>query len=100
MAEQEMQLGEVLAALADPHRRQVVRDLARDPHDKARSCQSFALPVSKSTSTHHFKVLTDAGLINNVHLGNRNAVSLRRADIERHFPGLLELLVREDDGRA
>jgi DNA-binding transcriptional ArsR family regulator len=100
MADQRMELGEVLAALADPHRRRVVRDLACDLSDGERSCHSFALPVSKSTSTHHFKVLTDAGLINNVHHGNRNAVSLRRIDIDKRFPGLLALVVAENDERA
>jgi DNA-binding transcriptional ArsR family regulator len=94
-----MELGEVLTALADPHRRSVVRDLACDPSDGERSCQSFGLPVSKSTSTHHFKVLTDAGLINNVHHGNRNAVSLRRAAIDKRFPGLLDLVVAENEAR-
>ncbi|MFF4953392.1 ArsR/SmtB family transcription factor [Streptomyces chattanoogensis] len=92
----EMELGKVLSALADPLRRLVVRELAAGPEDEARTCSSFALPVSKATVTHHFRALREAGLIRQVDRGNSRMATLRRADIEQRFPGLLALLVAED----
>ncbi|CAL9338277.1 hypothetical protein SUDANB120_00214 [Streptomyces sp. enrichment culture] len=91
----EMELGRVLAALADPLRRTVVRELATAPDGTARTCASFALPVSKATLTHHFRVLREAGLIRQVDRGNSRMATLRRADVEQRFPGLLDLLAAE-----
>jgi DNA-binding transcriptional ArsR family regulator len=88
-------LGKVFTALADDSRRRVVAELASEPTDGERPCGSFDLPVGKATRTHHFRVLREAGLIDQRHHGNGSAVSLRRDVIERHFPGLLSLLVQE-----
>lgn len=90
-----MTLGVVLAALADPHRRRVVAELAADTEDVERTCSSFALKVTKSTATHHFRVLGESGLIQLTDYGNRKGVLLRRAEVEHRFPGLLALLVAE-----
>lgn len=91
-ATDEIEIGAVLHALADPHRRRVVLELLNEPECEGRTCQSFELPVSKSTLTHHFKILREAGLVTSVDHGNRNAVSLRRDDLEARFPGLLEAI--------
>ncbi|MFJ7243591.1 ArsR/SmtB family transcription factor [Kitasatospora sp. NPDC098652] len=93
----EIQLGKVLSALADPLRRRVVRELAAGPDGEARTCSSFALPVSKATVTHHFRTLREAGLIRQVDRGNSRMATLRRADLEQRFPGLLALLTAEED---
>ncbi|MEU9123194.1 helix-turn-helix domain-containing protein [Streptomyces sp. NPDC048506] len=93
----EIELGSVLAALADPLRRGVVRALAAEPDGTARTCSSFALPVSKATVTHHFRTLREAGLIRQVDRGNSRMASLRRADIERRFPGLLDIVAAEPE---
>lgn len=90
-----MELGKVFAALADASRRRVVAELAADPAGGERACGSFDLPVKKATRTHHFRVLREAGLIVQRDHGNGSAVSLPRADIEKHLPGLLTLLVEE-----
>lgn len=88
-------LSVVLSALADPSRRKVVTQLALDADGVEHPCGSFDLPVSKATRTHHFKVLREAGLIDQRQHGNGSSVSLRRAYVERHWPGLLTLLTRE-----
>lgn len=93
----EMNLGDVLAALADPHRRQVVRTLAQADSDVERTCTSFGLPVSKSTRTHHFRVLREAGLVTQVDRGNSRGVVLRRDDLNTKFAGLLDLLAAEPE---
>jgi DNA-binding transcriptional ArsR family regulator len=92
----EMELRAVLNALTDDHRRSVVVTLLGQPEDTERTCQSFGLPVSKSTLTYHFRMLREAGLILQVDRGNSRKVRLRRADLQQRFPGLLELLAAED----
>ncbi|WP_030987615.1 ArsR/SmtB family transcription factor [Streptomyces sp. NRRL S-1813] len=96
-AVEEIELGSVLAALADPLRRRVVRALAAEPDGTARTCSSFALPVSKATVTHHFRTLREAGLVRQVSRGNSRMASLRRADLERRFPGLLAIVAAEPE---
>jgi len=96
-AVEEMRLSTVLAALADPLRARVVRELAADPSDPERTCASFGLGISKSTQTHHFRVLREAGLVSQVDYGNSRKVRLRRADLDQRFPGLLELVGNEDE---
>ncbi|MCG7422018.1 MULTISPECIES: ArsR/SmtB family transcription factor [Micrococcales] len=88
----EIELGAVLSALADPHRRRVIHDLVNDADGSERSCTSFGLDLSKSTRSHHFKVLREAGLVHQVDRGNRSEVTLRRRDLDARFPGLLDLI--------
>lgn len=92
----EIALGPVLLALADPLRRHVVAELARAPADTERTCASFGLPVTKATLTHHFRVLREAGLIRQVDRGNSRAAKLRKADIDARLPGLLALLEADE----
>lgn len=87
-----LDLGTVFRALGDEHRRSVMTELAADRSDSERGCNSFDLPISKQTQTHHFRVLREAGLIDEIDYGNRKGIRLRRADIEKRFPGLLALL--------
>ncbi|WP_428424978.1 ArsR/SmtB family transcription factor [Pararhizobium sp.] len=70
-------------------------ELARAPDGTERTCASFELPVSKSTLTHHFRVMREAGLIQQVDRGNSRAACLCRKDIDSKLPGLLALLVAD-----
>ncbi len=89
----EVDLGAVLAALADPLRRGVVSDLlGRRPGEHP--CASFDLPVAKSTRTHHWRVLRQAGLIQQRDAGNGSHIRLRRQELAARFPGLLESIHR------
>jgi DNA-binding transcriptional ArsR family regulator len=90
----EMEIGAIFAALADPIRRKVVLALATD-RDCIRHCSAFDLPVTKATRTHHFRVLRESGLIWQVDLGNSRSNQLRWSDLERRFPDLLRLLASE-----
>lgn len=94
---EEMKLSDVLSALADPLRRRVVTTLIGEPDGTERTCVSFELGVSKSTLTHHFRVLRESGLVQQVDRGNSRKVTLRRAELQQRFPGLLELLAAEAD---
>jgi DNA-binding transcriptional ArsR family regulator len=49
--------------------------------------------VSKSTCTHHFRVLREAGVIEQEVLGTARLNSLRREDLDARFPGLLDAVL-------
>jgi hypothetical protein len=51
------------------------------------------LPVTKSTTTHHFRVLRESGVIRQVHRGTAKMKGLRRDDLDGLFPGLLDALL-------
>ncbi|WP_326724899.1 MULTISPECIES: helix-turn-helix transcriptional regulator [unclassified Streptomyces] len=87
-ASEEIRLESVLHALSDPMRLQVVRELAADGDEL--SCSHFDLPVTKSTTTHHFRVLRESGVIRQVYRGTAKMNGLRRDDLDDLFPGLLD----------
>src|SRR3954467_11106530 len=82
----------VLAALSDPVRLFIVRTLAATDGD-SRSCGSFGLSVIKSTGSHHFRVLREAGSLCQHDEGRHRMTELRRADLDARFPGLLPSIV-------
>ena len=88
----EIELGAVLHALSDPVRLRIVAALAAS--DGALPCGTFQVPVTKSTCTHHFKVLREAGVIHQRQEGTARLNTLRREDLEARFPGLLETILR------
>lgn len=83
---EQLSLSGVLHALSDPIRLDIVRALGETGE---MTCGSFSVPVSKSTLTHHLKVLRDAGLTRTRLDGVQRLVSLRTDDLESRFPGLL-----------
>ena len=80
---------EILQALADPVRLEIVRRLAGCSADGELSCGAIPLPVTKSTASHHFKTLLDAGVIAERSQGTRKYLHLRRDELDRRFPGLI-----------
>ena len=88
----ELDLASVLHALSDPVRLAIVAGLAEGGGE--RTCGSFDLPVTKSTCTHHFKVLREAGVIEQRQEGTARLNALRREDLEARFPGLLDTVLQ------
>jgi DNA-binding transcriptional ArsR family regulator len=88
---EDLELTAVLHALSDAQRLRIVRELSVDP--TPRSCGSFDLGVSKSTCTHHFRVLREAGVIAQQEVGTSKLTSLRRDDLDECFPGLLDAVL-------
>jgi DNA-binding transcriptional ArsR family regulator len=95
---EKLELGAVLHALSDPVRLRIVAELAKS--DGEYTCKSFDLPVTKSTCTHHFRVLREAGLIQQRQQGTTRLNRLRRADLESRFPGLLDTILQSADDAA
>jgi DNA-binding transcriptional ArsR family regulator len=87
----EIQLVAVLHALSDPIRLQIVRYLADAGHEVA--CCAIPLPVTKSTTSHHYRVLREAGVTRVRVEGTRRLHLLRRDDLDARFPGLLDAIL-------
>lgn len=79
-------LERVLYALSDPVRLEIVCRLA---NVEEASCGELDGGRPKSSMSHHFRVLRDAGLVRTQSVGTTHMNSLRRADIDSRFPGLL-----------
>jgi DNA-binding transcriptional ArsR family regulator len=94
----EMLLPRVLAALADPHRLATVRFLARTGESWcAQVRQEAGLELSKSTFSHHLRIMREAGLVTKRIQGARGYARLRKDDVDRRFPGLLDSIINADD---
>ena len=92
---EDIDLGAVLHALSDPTRLQIVAAL--DARPDACPTGSFDVQVSKSTCTHHFRVLREAGVVRQQADGTARLNTLRREDLDARFPGLLDAIL---DGRV
>ncbi|TCC31250.1 ArsR/SmtB family transcription factor [Kribbella sindirgiensis] len=90
----ELRLSKVLAALADPGRLATVRALAQKGESPCTRLQHDAgLQISRSTFSHHQKVLREAGILLVRVRGAERILSLRRDDLDSCFPGLLDLVL-------
>ncbi|MFD5256727.1 ArsR/SmtB family transcription factor [Streptomyces bobili] len=92
---EEIRLEAVLHALSDQMRLRIVRELAADGDEL--SCSQFDLPVTKSTTTHHFRVLREAGVVRQVYRGTAKMNGLRKDDLDDLFPGLLDAVLDAAD---
>jgi DNA-binding transcriptional ArsR family regulator len=94
---EELRLPKVLAALADPARLAAVRALATNGESACTALQMEAgLRISRSTFSHHQRILREAGIIRAEVRGAQRILSLRRDDLDICFPGLLEAVVSAD----
>ena len=87
----ELELPAVLHALSDPQRLEIVRRLGDSEAPCA--CGSIELGVAKSTMTHHYRVLREAGVIRQERRGTTKLTELRRPDLDARFPGLLDAVL-------
>lgn len=91
-AAEDLRLEHVLAALADPLRLFIVRKLMTESDAYDHACGWFGLDRPKSSLTHHFKALREAGVIRQRQYGLERRSRLRFEDLELRFPGLLSLV--------
>ena len=96
-AADDIQLPRVLAALADPHRLAAVRFVARHSESWCMQViQEAELPMTKPTFSHHLRILREAGIITKRIQGTKGYMSLRKADLDSRFPGLIDSVLSAD----
>ena len=90
---EEISITDVLAALASPLRLDVVRRLSEG---EELTCGTALPGTSKSTASHHWKVLRRAGVLQQRREGRVVHMSLRRTDLDARFPGLIDAVLSAD----
>jgi len=88
--EEDFDLFAVMTALTDPTRRALVEYIAADP---GTACSTSDFGVTKSALTRHWRVLREAGIIRQEAQGTRHRNWIRREELDRRFPGLLDLVL-------
>jgi DNA-binding transcriptional ArsR family regulator len=84
---EEIEVTDVMYALSDPARLEIVKTLA---DGRPRTCGELNADRPKSSMSHHFKILRDSGLIKTRVEGKEHFNELRLKDLEKKFPGLLK----------
>jgi DNA-binding transcriptional ArsR family regulator len=85
----ELLLTAVMYALSDEVRLGIVRQLAAKGEQP---CGVFEVDRPKSSLSHHFRVLRESGVVSTRKDGKALMNTLRWADLEARFPGLLEVV--------
>lgn len=88
---EEIRLEDVLGALSSPIRLAVLQVIA---DQQEHPCSSVLPQVSKSTMTHHYRILREAGIARQSHVGRSYTLTLRRDDLDSRFPGLLDAILQ------
>ncbi|WP_405401343.1 MULTISPECIES: ArsR/SmtB family transcription factor [unclassified Streptomyces] len=89
---EELRLETVLGALSEPLRLTIVRKLLLESEQFDHSCGWFGLDRPKSSLTHHFKALREAGVTRQRQYGLERRSHVRVDDLNARFPGLLDLV--------
>jgi len=93
----EFDLPRVLAALADRHRLAVVRLVAVNGESWcSRVMQDAGLEMSKSTFSHHLRILREAGIVTKRQQGTKSYVCVRKDDLDSRFPGLIDSILNAE----
>lgn len=92
---EELDLTTVLTALADPARRAIMTAMAQGPEPIDCSAVTWCenLGITAPTVSHHFRTLREAGLTRTRIKGRTRTVCVRRDDVDRRFPGLLQAVL-------
>jgi DNA-binding transcriptional ArsR family regulator len=85
-------LERVFHALSDPARLEIVRHLARV---EEATCGELEFGRPKSSMSHHFRILREAGLVHTRAAGTTHLNELRRAELDLRFPGLLAAVLQQ-----
>lgn len=99
---QAISLVNVLYALGDPVRLEIVKLLAAKGEVSCSGCDEAvrgiaAEGIAKSTLSHHFRILRESGVIHTHKEGTTHINSLRRHDLDSLFPGLLKAVLQLPD---
>ncbi len=83
-------LAQVLYALSDPLRLEIVRKLAAEGETP---CSALQCDRPKSSMSHHFRVLRESGVVFTRHEGVTHLNTVRREELDKRFPGLLKAIL-------
>ena len=89
----ELTLERLLYALSDPVRLEIVRSLSSVAEA---TCGELDGGRPKSSMSHHFRVLRDAGLVHTRNIGTTHMNSLRTEELDIRFPGLLGCILAQE----
>lgn len=89
---EQVELIDIMYALSDPTRLDIIGTLARAR--RAMTCGELDGNRPKSSMSHHFKILRAAGLVRTQIEGTEHMNSLRLAEIEKKFPGVLRSILK------
>ncbi len=85
-------LSSVLATLGDETRLAIIGHLSRGEL-AGMTCGQFTDLASKTAISYHVSKLREAGVVNVTPEGTRRRITLRRADLDARFPGLLDSII-------
>lgn len=88
----QISLPNVLAVLGDPTRLAIVRYLA-SKEGVPLNCSQFLDLGSKTNLSYHLAKLREAGVTCAEVVGTSRLITLRRDDLDRRFPGLLDSVI-------
>ncbi|KAB2346461.1 ArsR/SmtB family transcription factor [Actinomadura rudentiformis] len=89
----QIRIEDVLSALGNPIRLSVIRVLDAGGEHNCTSVLGILGVTSKSTMTHHWRVLRESGVVWQQPSGRENLVTLRRDDLDARYPGLLDAVL-------
>ncbi|WP_241986612.1 ArsR/SmtB family transcription factor [Cryobacterium psychrophilum] len=89
----EIRLDKVFAVLSEPLRLTIVQRLLTSSDEFDHTCGWFGFDRPKSTLTHHFKALREAGVLTQRQYGLERRSRVRLADLNERFPGLVDLVL-------
>jgi DNA-binding transcriptional ArsR family regulator len=89
----------LLYALADPVRLEIIRRLGAGGTCGLNCSMAAPEHMAKSTQSHHFQILREAGLIRSERRGVEVINSLRCDEIGAKFPGLVPAILKAADVR-
>jgi DNA-binding transcriptional ArsR family regulator len=88
-----LDLATIMRTLGDQIRLDIVRLLS---DGRERGCNDIQkeLGLPASTGSYHLRLLREAGITRTRAEGTQRIISLRHDDLERRFPGLVDVLTR------
>ena len=89
---EQLDLATILGVLGDPTRLGIVAYLARNEGTPL-NCGQFLDLGSKTNLSYHLARLREAGVTRTEAIGTSRLISLRRDDLDRRFPGLLDSII-------
>ena len=95
----ELDLATILRTVGDPVRLAIVQQLLSSGECICTSLNE-SIDIPASTLSYHLRLLREAGITRTRAVGTERHVSVRADDLERLFPGLLDVLAAKKSAAA